>query len=378
MAHSPLNIRKYFGKLKDPRIRRRKRHLLLDIIAIAICGVISGCDDWQQIQTFARSRHEWLKRFLELPNGIPSHDTLERVFDRLDPSAFQACFRTWMQELHVALGLSLIAIDGKTLRGSGTSEREPLHLVSAWATSNALSLGQVAVDDHANEITAIPKLLELLDLHGALVTIDAMGCQKDIAAKIVAGGGDYVLTVKGNQPHLLEDLQSCFNEGFESDFRECDYDTWETHERSHGREEKRSYIILRHPTGLRNQEAWAGLRVIGLCCCERVCQGKASDEVRYFIGSKLAGAKTYGMALRNHWGIENGLHWLLDVTFGEDKNRVSKRHGAENLALVRRLAVSLLKQHPEKKSVACKRLRAALEPAFLEEVLRIGSNLEKV
>jgi predicted transposase YbfD/YdcC len=369
MSSPALSIKKYFGKLKDPRINRRKRHLLLDIIAIAICAVVSGCDDWQQIETFGRSRADWLRRFLRLPNGIPSHDTFERVFDRLEPRAFQACFRQWMQALHEALGLSQIAIDGKTLRASGTGLLKSLHLVSAWATSNSLSLGQIAVDDKSNEITAIPQLLELLDLHGALVTIDAMGCQKRIAAKIVAGGGDYVLTVKDNQPHLLEDIQQCFNRAFDNDFQDCDYDTWEATERGHGRQEKRTYIILRNPTGIRNAEAWEKLCVIGMCCSERVVQGQASDEVRYFIGSKKAGAKTYGKALRNHWGIENGLHWLLDVIFGEDKNRVSKRHAAENLALVRRLALSLLKQHPDKKSIACKRLRAALEPAYLAEVL---------
>lgn len=369
MSQSAVAIKKHFGKLKDPRINRRKLHLLIDIITIAICGVVSGCDDWQQVETFGKSRHDWLKRFLRLPNGIPSHDTFERVFDRLDPRTFQACFRQWMQALHEALGLSQIAIDGKTLRGSGTGVLKKLHLVSAWATANSLSLGQVAVDDKSNEITAIPVLLELLDLNGALVTIDAMGCQKEIAAKIVDAGGDYVLTVKENQPHLLEDIQACFNKAFESEFQGCDHDTWETKDKGHGREETRRYVILRNPVGIRNQEAWKGLCVIGMCSSERVCKGKASDEVRYFIGSKHAGAKIYGHAMRNHWNIENGLHWLLDVTFAEDKNRVSKRHGAENLALVRRLALSLLKQHPDKKSIACKRLRAALDPVFLEEVL---------
>jgi predicted transposase YbfD/YdcC len=378
MSQPVLNIKKYFGRLKDPRINRRKRHLLIDIIGIAICAVISGCDDWQQMETFARCRHDWLKRFLRLPNGIPSHDTFERVFERLDPQAFQACFRDWMQALHNALGVSQIAIDGKTLRASGTDRLKSLHLVSAWATSHALSLGQVAVDDKSNEITAIPQLLELLDLNGALVTIDAMGCQRDIVAKIVAGGGDYVLTVKENQPHLLEDIQSCFLQAFDTDFQNCEYDSWETEECGHGRREKRSYYILRNPTGIRNADAWEGLRVIGMCCSERYSQGKASDEVRYFIGSKKAGAKTYGRALRNHWRIENGLHWLLDVTFGEDKNRVSNRHGAENLALVRRLALSLLKQHPDQKSIACKRLRAALDPTFLEEVLAGADILEKI
>ena len=188
MGHFPAAVKKFFRKLRDPRVPRRKRHLLLDIVVITICATICGCNDWQQIETFARARHDWLKTFLRLPAGIPSHDTFERVFERLDPEEFQACFRDWMQALHEALGLSQIAIDGKTLRGSGVGGVKALHLVSAWATANCLSLGQIAVDEKSNEIPAIPKLLELLDLHGALVTIDAMGCQKAIAAKIVAGG----------------------------------------------------------------------------------------------------------------------------------------------------------------------------------------------
>lgn len=378
MAQAQVTIKRYFRKLKDPRLNRHKRHLLLDIVAITLCGVICGCNDWQQIATFARARQEWLQKFLRLPNGIPSHDTLERVFDRLDPQAFQACFRDWMHALHEALGLSQIAIDGKTLRGSGVGGVKALHLVSAWATANNLSLGQIAVDEKSNEIPAIPKLLELLDLHGALVTIDAMGCQKEIAAKIVAGGGDYVLTVKDNQPSLLADIQACFEKALEHDFVGMQHDSYETEDQGHGRHEQRSYDIIVDPPEMPTRADWEGLRVIGMCYCECVRDGKVTGELRYFIGSRKAKAKVYGKALRNHWGIENNLHWQLDVSFNEDKNRVSKRHGAENLALVRRLALSLLKQHPDKRSLACKRLLAALDADFLEEVLRAESNLGKV
>lgn len=196
MGQPHIAIRKHFRQLKDPRRRHRRKHLLMDIIVIAVCAVICGCNDWQEIVTFSRERHDWLKRFLELPNGIPSHDTFERDFDRIDPAGFQACFRSWMQSLNEALGVKQIAIDGKTLRGSGTSKLGTLHLVSAWSTANHLSLGQVAVAEKSNEITAIPQLLELLDVKGAFVSIDAMGCQKEIAAKIRERGGDYVLTVK--------------------------------------------------------------------------------------------------------------------------------------------------------------------------------------
>jgi predicted transposase YbfD/YdcC len=274
-----------------------------------------------------------------------------------------------MQALHQALGLCQIAIDGKTLRGSACGGRQAIHLVSAWATANGLSLGQVAVDAKSNEIPAIPQLLELLDVNGALVTIDAMGCQKAIAAKIKAGGGDYLLTVKDNQEHLLNDIQRALNQGYENDFAGQEHDTYETHERGHGREEHRCYTVLHHTAGLRNAADWSGITTIGFCYSERTVAGVTSEELRYFIGSKKASAKVYGEALRNHWGIENNLHWQLDVTFHEDQNRVSKRQGAENLALVRRLALSLLKQHPDKRSLACKRLLAALDPVFLTQVL---------
>jgi predicted transposase YbfD/YdcC len=378
MAQPRVAIKKYFRKLCDPRIRRRRRHLLLDIIAITICATIGGCDDWQQVETFARARHEWFKTFLRLPAGIPSHDTFERVFDRLDPEEFQSCFRDWMQALHEALGLSQIAIDGKTLRGSGAGGNKALHLVSAWATANCLSLGQIAVDEKSNEIPAIPKLLELLDLHGALVTIDAMGCQKAIAATVVEGGGDYVLTVKENQEHLLADIRAALNQAYESDFAGLEHDTYETRERGHGRDEYRCFTVLHATGGVRQAADWAGLTTIGFCYSERTVGGVTGEELRYFIGSKKASAKFYGMGLRNHWGIENKLHWQLDVSFNEDKSRVSKRHGAENLALVRRLALGLLKQHPDKRSLACKRLLAALDPVFLEEVLRGDSTLGKL
>jgi predicted transposase YbfD/YdcC len=377
MAKTDCTIQKYFRKLKDPRINRRKKHLLMDIIVIAICAVIGDCDDWHQVCTFAKVRREWLETFLSLPNGIPSHDTFERVFDRLNPQAFQACFRDWMHALHQALGLCQIAIDGKTLRSSGTGGLKTLHLVSAWATTNCLSLGQVVTDEKSNEITAIPKLLELLDLNGAFVSVDAMGCQKEIAAKIVDGGGDYILTVKDNQPTLLADIQECFDHAAETEFQDTAYSCHKTQERGHGREETRFYHVIENPD-IPSKPEWKGLQVIGMCYSECKRGDKQTSEVRYFIGSRQAKARTYGQGLRNHWGIENKLHWQLDVTFGEDDNRFNKRHGAENLALVRRLALSLLKQHPDKDSIACKRLHAAMDPAFLQEIIQIDGNCEKL
>jgi predicted transposase YbfD/YdcC len=342
---------------------------------IALCAVIAGGQDWQEIETFGRKRRDWLKGFLQLPNGIPSHDTFERVFERLNPQVFQACFREWIRAIQQALPIKHLAIDGKTLRSSGTAKLGALHLVSAWATAQSLSLGQVAVATKSNEITAIPALLELLEVQGALITIDAMGCQKAIAKKIVDRGGDCILTVKENQVHLLEDIQQTLSEAFDAGF---EHDRYETQERGHGRQAYRSYLILRNTEGIRRREDRAGLTTIGMCYSERTVQGVTSEEVRYFIGSNnQADAKYYGTALRNHWRIENSLHWQLDVTFQEDRSRVTKRRAAENLALLRRLTLSLLKAHPDQLSIAKKRFAAALGTDFPEEILRDNGILEK-
>lgn len=377
MTRPSLAIKTHFAKLRDPRRRHRRLHRLLDIVTIALCAIIAGCNSWTDIAAFGRRRRSWFKKFLALPNGIPSHDTFERVFARLDPLVFQACFRQWMLALVEVLGVEQIAIDGKTLRGSGSAAAHlgPLQLVSAWATKNHLTLGQVAVEEGSNEITAIPKLLELLDLHGALVSIDAIGCQKEIAEEIRAGGGHYVLTVKDNQPHLLEDIQQCFSQAFDTDYAEVEHDTYETEEEGHGRQEMRYYTIIREPEGIRDREAWKDLHVIGMCYSERTVRGETSTELRYFIGSKKAGARYYGRALRNHWQIENSLHWQMDVSFREDENRTQQRNAAQNLALLRRVAVTLLKRHPSKDSIASKSRQAGWDTDFLEEILRGSENL---
>lgn len=375
-----ITIQHHFRKLKDPRINRRKLHLLSDIIVIALCAVLCGAQDWQEIETFGKLRRDWFRRFLKLPNGIPSHDTFERVFDRLDPRAFQRCFQSWVAAIAEHLRIQHISIDGKSLCGSAFKKVGPMHLVSAWASEHHLSLGQVATAEKSNEITAIPQLLEMLELHGAFVTIDAMGCQKGIAAKIVERGGHYVLAVKENQENLLIDIQACFRRAFDTDFAGLDHDEFETKDKGHGRTEKRSYTILTNPTGIRNADDWPSLTVIGMCMRTRHVNGAAepSIEVHYFIGDRKASAKTYAKVLRNHWGIENGLHWHLDVSFGEDANRVSKRNAAENLALLRKLALMMLKRHPSKQSMKCKQLSAALNPEFLEEVLLANANSDKI
>jgi predicted transposase YbfD/YdcC len=371
MAASALSIRQHFARLPDPRVNRRRRHLPGDLLVIAVCAVVCGANNFPQIEAFARRRCEWLAGLLALPNGVPSHDTFERVFRRLDPDAFQRCFLGWLRQMHARVGGEHFAIDGKTLRRSGSpaSGLGPLHLVSVWATQANLSLGCVAVDEKSNEITAIPRLLELLDLHGALVSIDAMGCQKKVARQVTEGGGDYVLTVKDNQPHLLDDVLSCFVRAIESDFRGVEYDEYQTEERGHGRHEVRSYEVIYDPEGIRGGKGWAGLCVIGHCYCERTVSGVTSYEDRYFIGSRRATAREYGGWLRGHWRVENNLHWQLDVTFREDDSRIRDRNSAHNFSLLRRVALGLLKSHPGKGSIATKRFSAALDENFLEEVV---------
>jgi predicted transposase YbfD/YdcC len=369
---TPFTLKQHFRSLRDPRRPHRRLHRLLDIVVIAICGVLGNCNTWPEIVTWARCRHAWLGRFLSLPHGIPSHDTFERVFARLDPAAFQGCFRAWIAAACAALRVPHIAIDGKTLRRSGRGPLGPLHVVSAWASANHLALAEVAVAEKSNEITAIPRLLELLDVSGALVTIDAMGCQKEIARKIRARGGDYVLTVKDNQPNLLADIQACLEQAFDCNDRRLEH--WQTASKGHGRREHRRYTILHEPEGLRGQADWPDLRVVGMCAHERTVAGKTSEQVRYFIGSRHAGARAYGKVLRGHWAIENGLHWQMDINFAEDASRIHQRSAAENFAVLRRIALSLLKRHPAEMSIACKRVAAAADTNFLEEILNVGGN----
>ena len=351
----------------------------MDIIVIALCAVLCGAKDWQQVELFGKQRLDWLRRFLKLPHGIPSHDTFERVFDRIDPRAFHQSFQSWVSAIAEKINIKHIAIDGKTLRGSGSSTLGPLHLVSAWATEHHLSLGQVATAEKSNEITAIPELLDLLELHGAIVTIDAMGCQKAIASKIIERGGSYVLTVKDNQPTLLEDIENAVGRALESDFKGIEHDQYDTEDSGHGRKERRFHTILIDPAGISQKEEWESLRVVGMCVRERqVGDDEPSMEVSYFIGSRVMSAKNYAKVLRKHWGIENNLHWQLDVSFAEDGNRVTKRNGAENLAMLRKLALMMLKRHPSKQSLACKQWNAALNPQFLEGVLLANAKPDRI
>jgi predicted transposase YbfD/YdcC len=372
------SIKKHFRSLPDPRVVGRSRHLLVDIVVLALCGVIANCDDWPDIALFAQKRLAWFKRFLKLPHGVPSHDTFERVFAALDPRAFERCCLAWLREVADLVGAGHIAIDGKTLRGSAGSALGPLHLVSAWATQANLTLGQVAVDGKSNEITAIPKLLELLDLAGALVTIDAIGCQKAIAKQVVAAGGDYILVVKDNQGRLLDDIQEAVAAALDGGLPAGSVRQFAMTEEGHGRREERSCVMVRRVAGIRDRGLWPGLTTVGMVRRERTADGRTTTEACYFIGSRRMGARRYAQALRGHWRIENNLHWQLDVSFGEDASRVENRHGAANLALMRKVALSLLKRHPRKDSIARKRKRAALDTEFLGETLAGAAKLNEV
>jgi predicted transposase YbfD/YdcC len=373
MDDKPISIWSCFRTLRDPRrSQRQKKHKLLDIVAIALCAVIAGADDWPHVVTFAKERRDWLKTFLDLTNGVPSRKTFERVFAGLAPHGLQSCLLLWLHHCTRGLGLDHIAIDGKTLRHSGNAAAGlgALHLVSAWATKAGLSLGQVAVDAKSNEITAIPLLLRLLNLEGALVTIDAMGCQKDIAAQVVDAGGDYGLTVKENQPGLYGDILDTFAQAQEDNFAGWDWDCYQSEERGHGRLEKRSYTVLYDLDGIADRDSWKHLRVIGLCYSERTVGEETTEEMRLFIGSRRASAKSWGGWMRGHWGIENGLHWHLDLSFGEDDSCIHDRNAAENFALLRKWALVLLKRHPSQDSIAVKRYNATLNPDFIQKVLK--------
>jgi predicted transposase YbfD/YdcC len=375
---SVASIKKHFRGLKDPRVKGRSSHLLVDVITIAICAVIGNCNDWRDIELFAKERESWFRRFLRLPNGIPSHDTFARVFARLDARVFSRCCADWLRAASDLVQLAHIAIDGKTLRGSASSTLGPLHLVSAWATQAHLSLGQVAVDGKSNEITAIPQLLELLDLKGALVTIDAIGCQKAIAGKIIERGGDYVLAVKSNQERLLSDIQEAVGKALDGELAKHEVATITTIDEGHGRREERTYTVITNLDGIRDRSAWPGLKAVGMCCRQRLVNGEETLEAHYFIGSRKMGARRYGAALRNHWGVENNLHWQLDVSFDEDKSQIQDRNTATNFAVLRKLALMLLKRNPAPLSIARKRMKAALDPDFLAETLTAAANVEKI
>ena len=371
----PVSLLHHFTDLKDPRSERTRLHGLLDMVGLTLCAVVSGADAWTEVEAYGNEKCEWLETFLDLPEGIPSHDTLGRVFDALDPEAFQQCFLNWMQAVVGASHGKLIAIDGKTLRRSFDTAKgkSAMHLVSAWASANHMLLGQQAVCEKSNEITAIPELLQMLDLHGALVTIDAMGCQKKICADIVAGGGDYVLAVKENQPSLHADVQQVFLDGLEEDFEGLEHGYHHTTTKAHGRTERRHYHQVKVPKELAAKHSeFAKLRTLGMVYSERqVGDGPVASETRFYISSKELNVRTFAHAVRSHWSIENNLHWVLDVAFQEDACRVRKDHAPANFGLIRRIALTLLKRapNPRKVGIACRRKNAGWNDDYLVRVL---------
>jgi len=365
----PIAITEAFDGLPDPRLDRNKLHCLTDILVIALCAVISGAETWEQIAAYGRSKHDWFKRFLGLPNGIPSHDTFYRVFTALDPKAFAERFGRWMAAACEATGLVPIAIDGKVARRAKRATATGcLTLVSAWATENRLTLGQVAVPDGSNEIAVIPELLGALDLAGAIVTLDAAGCQTANAGLIRAGGGHYLLAVKGNQPALHGAVQAVFEQACVADFAGIRYDTSTHVEDGHGRHEERYVTVIYDPPGLSPE--WPDVAAVVLVGRERAVGGKNVSTAHYYVTSLAGTAAELAGYIRGHWGIENGLHWILDVAFREDASRTRAGHAGANLALVRRVAVSLLKRAETHGSIQTRRLKAAWDDEFLLDVLQ--------
>lgn len=370
---SAETIEQHFSSLTDPRIQYKVRHKLIDIIVITICAVISGADGWTEVEEYGKAKYEWLGSFLELPYGIPSHDTFGNVFAMLSLSEFESCFLSWIRAIFDTAEGNMIAIDGKRLCNSydRSSKKAAIHMVSAWASENRIVLGQVKTDEDSNEIKAIPELLKVLEIKGCIVTIDAMGTQKEIASRIIEKDGDYVLALKGNQKSLYEDVKLFFEDASERNFDGISYDFDKTVEKDHGRIETREYWITSDIDWLFGKEKWDGIKSIGMVKSERDMEGKVSIETRYYISSIESDVGQFRRAVRGHWGIENKVHWVLDVVFREDACRIRKGFASENLAVIRHIALNLLRNEQSlKKGIAVKRHRAGWDNDYLLKVLK--------
>jgi len=364
----------YFDSLSDPRHYRNRKHLLVDIMVIAVAAVVCGCDGPTAIHRWAKARRDWLAQYLTLPNGIPSRDCIRRVLLALQPQAFQRCFQDWVTQALVgdaATGGRLVAVDGKTCRRSHDAGKElgPLHIVSAWASEEGIALGQVATESKSNEIAAIPVLLEQLELSDTIVTIDALGCQKEIVQQIKRGGGDAIVAVKENQPKLHAAIAAYFTEQIERDFADVQYRAYESEEEAHGRLDERSYFLTKVPRDFAPAADWPEVKAIGYALRWTThADGAQTSEVRYYVSTRYVSGKRFAEAVRGHWGIES-LHWVLDVTLREDDSRTRERTLANNLSWLRRFAVTLLRRHPEKDSIRGKMLHCGYSTDFLTEVL---------
>ena len=363
-----------FSELADPRILLKTRHKLIDIVVITVCALLGGADDWVEIANFARGKEALFRRFLELPNGIPSHDTFGRVFARIEPSEFGKCLIRWLQEVFPSTDTDIIAIDGKTCRRchDRANGKPPIHMVNAWAVKNHMVLGQLKTDDKSNEISAIPELLKVINVNGCTVTTDAMGCQKEIAKQVVAQGGDYVFSLKGNQGNLHKEVELLFESAKQDNYKDVSHDTHQTVDGEHGRIETRTYTTIADVDWFEEKGKWAKLTTFGMVESEREVKGQVTRETRYYISSLPNDAKRFAEAARGHWGVENSLHWCLDIAFREDDCRLRVGHGAHNLAIIRRFALSLVKKDPIRKiGVKASRKRAGWDDDYLLTLLRL-------
>lgn len=376
-SNDVVSILEYFKDLDDPRSTVNRRHVLGDLVVICVLAVIAGADGPKAIGIWATSNEEWLRSYLALPCGIPSHDTIGRLLATLKPQMFQKCFRAWITALSEGSALELedvkdhIAIDGKALRGSHDRRRNlgPLFLVSAWSVSRGISLGQLATAEKSNEITAIPELLDQMDVSNAVVTIDAAGCQRDIAEKIIDAGGDYDLALKGNQETLHTEVQDYIIANMDNGFADVEARKHEEVVKGHGRVDTLTYYQMPIPDSLTTSQRWKGLRTIGVAIRVSEQAGKETGDVRYYISSTKVSVRRFAERVRGHWGIENSLHWCLDVTFREDASRLRDRHAADNVAWLKRFAISLLKQQKDKESIAMRRRMAGWNNAYLAKVV---------
>lgn len=365
MTKTRTSLHDYFEHFPDYRVNRNKKHLLSDIIILSILAVLCGAESWDSIEAFGKTKQRFLQSFLKLPNGIPSHDTINRVFSSLRPALFEKMFAQWVSGLkNESITKEVISIDGKSIRGSKDSfhERSPIHMVSAWASENELVLGQLKVDDKSNEITAIPLLLDMLEIEGSIVTIDAMGTQQDIADKIIGGGADYILSVKGNQQELYDQIRGRFE-------KQTPEDSDRTVEKGHGRIETRRCDVITDLRFIDSRTDWKNMRSIVRIVSTREIQGRRSEESRYYISSLEEEASHFNSYIRQHWGVENKLHWSLDMVFNEDRQRKRSKNAATNFSYIRKIGLNLLKKDTSKGSLVTKRLKAGWDNKFLLKLL---------